>query len=119
MEDKSWIEILTALLTPTIACCAVLIAWQQWRTAERKIKQDLFNKRYAFFKRMWTIFASRIGEPEGPIEDTILLDYVHEAEFLFGEDIVNHLFKIPEKQAENCLDYDWFSSPFKKYMQLY
>lgn len=43
---KSWIDILSALLTPMIAILTGLIAYLQWKTNERKRKQDLFDMRY-------------------------------------------------------------------------
>lgn len=45
-NPKSWIDILSAGLTPIIAIVTTFIAWQQWITNERKRKQDLFDKRY-------------------------------------------------------------------------
>lgn len=43
---KSWIDILSALLAPAVATLTILIAYLQWRTNERKRKQDLFEMRY-------------------------------------------------------------------------
>jgi len=117
---ENTIDLLTALLTPTIALIAVYIAWQQWRTAEMKRKQNLFEKRYAFFQQMWHFYAGHIQNPEKvpPTFEEDLIDYVHEAEFLFGDDIIKHIFQIPKNQGKQSLDYDWFSKPFKKYMKL-
>lgn len=116
---ENWTSISSALLTPTIALIAVYIAWQQWKTAESKRKQDLFDKRYQFFSGMWEAFSSPIIDPnERLLEKEDLLDSTHKAELLFGSDIVNHIFEIPERQKQGILDYDWFIKPFKKYMQL-
>lgn len=119
-EPEYWIKILSALLTPTIALIAVYVAWQQWRTAERKRRQDLFDRRYEFFSGMWGMFSDPIVNPEArPLDVEDLLDYTHEAELLFGKDIVKHIFEIPDRQKKGSLDYDWFIKPFKKYMQLH
>lgn len=45
-NPKSWIDILSAGLTPIIAIVTTFIAWQQWVTNERTRKQNLFEKRY-------------------------------------------------------------------------
>lgn len=117
--NKDWIDILSALLTPTIAIVVAFIAYLQWRTAEEKRKQDLFDKRYKFYKLLWKHFCAYIENPNiRPLDIEDLLDFTHEAEFLFGNDIVDHMFLMPEKQAEGCVNYDWFSKPFKKYMSL-
>ena len=42
----TWIEILSATLTPTIAIVGGHIAYQQWKTSEKSRKQELFNMRY-------------------------------------------------------------------------
>jgi len=42
----SWIELLSAALTPTIAIVGGHIAYQQWKTSEKSRKQALFNLRY-------------------------------------------------------------------------
>lgn len=120
MIEPYWIKTLSALLTPAIAMFAVLIAYLQWKTAERKRKQDLFDKRYEFYQKIWHLYSRHTKSPDAmkAIQETDLLDLAHECEFLFGQDIVDHLFKIPEKQNPDCLDYDWFSKPFKKYLKL-
>ena len=43
---KDWIDVLSALLTPIVAIIAVYIAYRQWKTAEAKRRQDLFEMRY-------------------------------------------------------------------------
>jgi len=118
--SKDWIDVLSSLLTPTVALIAVYIASRQWSTSENKRKQDLFDKRFNFYQRVWGVYSQPIenGGIVNFITDIDILEYVNEAQFLFGEEIVEHLFLIPDKQKENCVDYDWFSEPFKKYMQL-
>lgn len=44
----SWIELLSAALTPTIAIVGGHIAYQQWKTSEKSRKQELFNLRYEY-----------------------------------------------------------------------
>lgn len=43
---KDWIDVLSALLTPIVTIIAVYIAYRQWKTAEAKRRQDLFEMRY-------------------------------------------------------------------------
>lgn len=45
-NPKDWVDIFSALLTPTVAIFAGIIAYQQWQTQEKQRKQDLFEKRY-------------------------------------------------------------------------
>ncbi len=115
--EKDWIDVFSALLTPTIAIVVAIIAFLQWRTAEINRRQQLFDKRYLFFKELWRRYENSVTSGRGEeldVED--LFDMIHEAEFLFGKEIADHMMKIPDKK--NVLNYDWFSEPFKKYMQL-
>lgn len=45
-SSQSWINILSALLTPTITIVGGYIAYQQWKTNEKARKLNLFEKRY-------------------------------------------------------------------------
>ena len=45
-NPKDWVDIFSALLTPTVAIFAGIIAYQQWQTQEKQRKQDLFEMRY-------------------------------------------------------------------------
>ncbi|QYM72455.1 hypothetical protein K1X45_13390 [Pseudochrobactrum sp. Wa41.01b-1] len=48
----SWIVILQALLTPTIAAVAGLVAFLQWRTAHQKVMLDLFDRRIQVYEEV-------------------------------------------------------------------
>jgi hypothetical protein len=45
----AWVTIMSALLTPTVAGIAVYIAWRQWKLADRRIRMELFDKRFAVY----------------------------------------------------------------------
>lgn len=45
-NPKDWVDVFSALLTPTVAIFAGIIAYQQWQTQEKQRKQDLFEMRY-------------------------------------------------------------------------
>ena len=48
-NQKSWIDILSALLVPTIAIIASSIAFLQWRINRCRLKHELFDRRYQQF----------------------------------------------------------------------
>jgi hypothetical protein len=115
----TWILVLSALLTPAIAVAVGCVAFLQWRTAERKRRQELFDKRFALFQRLWDAYEGKaMGEvPSADLDD--LMPLVHEAEFLFGNDVVSHMFKIGTLHgAPKHLDYEWFTQPFRKYLKI-
>ncbi len=48
----TWVSILSALATPTLALFAIFIALLQWKTAKQKIKLDLFDRRFEVYKNV-------------------------------------------------------------------
>lgn len=47
---RDCIDVLSALLTPTIAILGSFIAWQQWRINRLRLKHELFDRRYQQFE---------------------------------------------------------------------
>jgi hypothetical protein len=45
--DPHWTTYLLAMLTPLIAMIVAFIAFRQWRTAQNRLKLDLFDRRLA------------------------------------------------------------------------
>ena len=60
VQTCGWLGGLAALLTPVIAITAALIAYQQWRTANARLKFDLFELRVARFGAIMS-FIEKIG----------------------------------------------------------
>lgn len=48
-NGKDWVDYLSALLVPTIAILGAIIAFQQWRTNTKRLKHELFDRRYEQF----------------------------------------------------------------------
>ena len=45
-----WTVYLSAFATPIIALIVTFIAYQQWRTAQNKLKLDLFDRRFLIYQ---------------------------------------------------------------------
>lgn len=58
--EKDWLDVLSALAPVLISIGVAYVAFQQWRTAEKKRRQDLFDKRYKFFRRVWQIYERQV-----------------------------------------------------------
>ena len=119
LQLPTWVLIVNALALPLIALIAAAIGFLQWRTAELKRKQDLYDKRYAFFEKIWKMYCRVYHDQNaGPLFGDDLLEYEHEASFLFGDDIFRHLTEIPKHQDLSFHEYEWFIKPFRKYLSL-
>ncbi|ACE89496.1 hypothetical protein RHECIAT_CH0000503 [Rhizobium etli CIAT 652] len=83
-------QTLAALLTPTIAAIAIVIAFMQWRTAHQKVMLDLFERRLKIYDQVhevvayfWTNEGNLVGFNAGR-----KLAAAHaDARFMFGEEV--------------------------------
>lgn len=110
-----WVQYLSALLVPSLAIFGAVIAGLQWRTNERKRKQDLFDRRFAFYMKAVSYYEDFWSDRAGTSSAYDWKTLYVEAGFLFGPDIVKHLQSMNGKMK---FDIQWFSEPFGKYMQL-
>ena len=74
------------IATIAIGGIAAVIAWRQWRTAQDKVKLDLFDRRFAVFMdaRRLVSEASQLGKFTDP---TLPNEVVARGRFLFGSEI--------------------------------
>lgn len=88
-----WVQVFTALLTPTIAIGVAAIGWLQWRTAHQRVLLDLFERRMAVYDaaaeaiRPITVH----GSVRAQNSDFELLKVMRQAEMLFGKDVNDYL----------------------------
>jgi hypothetical protein len=92
------IDISKALLTPVIAIVAGYIAWQQLKTNRRKLKLDLFEKRYAVFEKIGEFIGSILTSGKvGSGKDMQFLVDTKAVGLLFSEDISTFVSEIYRK----------------------
>jgi hypothetical protein len=92
--DAHWTQVLSALLTPTIAVIVAIIAYLQWRTAQNRLKLDLFDRRFAVYDAARNLLSSVITSGKAK-EDEMLkfLAHTREAKWLFNDEIAEYLDK--------------------------
>jgi hypothetical protein len=115
----------TALSIPTIvvAVAGLIISFLQWQSNQWKRKNDLFDRRYKFFKNIESWWISLNTDPDSPDDKVIyedLIPFAREAKFLFGDDICNHILSLVKMNYSGT---PWFASdnfvgPFYKYLSL-
>lgn len=89
-------SVLQGLLTPLIAIIVACISYQQWRTNQRKLKLDLYDRRFRVYEAAKEVIL------DFPIDyDSKLLKKLYEgsvsADFLFGKEIPEYLATLYEK----------------------
>lgn len=95
MTDPHWTAYLTALLAPTVAVFGALIAYRQWRTAQNKLKLDLFDRRLQVYTAVRDYIAGVLVS--GRTSNEAELAYTTSTRgprWLFDEDIVEYLDKV-------------------------
>lgn len=119
MNTPLLVQWLSAILTPIVAIGGLVIAVLNYRHAHRKRKDDLFDRRYEFYRRLrdWWL---RTAEPDQPLVDAEdVIPIAEEARLLFGEDIAQHILSLAGKAHSGSPFFpnDDFTRPFDKYLR--
>jgi hypothetical protein len=89
------VEILKALLTPTIAGVTVYIAYQQWRTNKYKIKIDHYDRRLQVYEEVKRALSIIARDADISINDLLRFrTSTSAADFLFGPEISEYMNEI-------------------------
>lgn len=92
--DPHWTSYLSALLVPTVAVLGSVIAYRQWRTAQNKLKLDLFEKRFSVYDAARNLLASIMTSGKANDKNTFeFLSGTREAKWLLNADIADYLDK--------------------------
>jgi hypothetical protein len=87
-----------SIATLFLSVAVVMIAWQQWRVADNKLRLDLFDRRYKVYDSTRKFLAVILGEATFTLSQLAEFDIgTSDAEFLFGADIVEYLAKIRKR----------------------
>jgi hypothetical protein len=95
---KDWIDILQALLTPTVAGFGLYIAIQQWRINKNRLKHELYDRRMAVYAKLLNYLGILFQSADFNHDAfTEWLRSSYEGYFLFNDDINNYFQTISEK----------------------
>lgn len=99
--EKNLIDILSALLTPTIAILGTVIAWMQWQINQKRLKHELFLRRIELFDRISHYIADISCQGNvGQGEEMQFLRNTRNAFFIFDKDIEEYIDKIYKKSID-------------------
>lgn len=122
-EEKDLVDILAAMLTPTIALVGILLAVMNYRLAKKRRRDELFDRRYDFYKkleRVWRNTGNGAAPGAQPWLDWDDLEpWAQEAEFLFDSTVAEHIRSYADKEFKGL---PWvpdseFAEPFAKYLR--
>ena len=93
-NGKDWVDYLSALLTPTIAILGAIIAFLQWRTNSKRLRHELFDRRYEQFTVIRDFLGSimTFGKSK-PEEQMKFLTGTRGMRFIFDKEIAEYVDK--------------------------
>ena len=113
-----------AAITALLAIVTIGVNVVNYRLAVKRRKDDLFDRRYKFYKSFDKFWRSTGSEAEGASQMIVEPDDIEaweiEASFLFGEDIAKH---IRSYQGRSFKGQRWvpdadLAKPFRRYLNL-
>jgi hypothetical protein len=105
--EPHWTAYATALLTPVVAVIGAYIGWRQSRTAQNKLKLDLFEKRFAVYNKARNLLSEVMTK--GKLTDAGLYEYgagVREAKWLMDAEVAAYLSEELWNNAVHLQTYD-------------
>ncbi|MFM0298252.1 MULTISPECIES: hypothetical protein [Paraburkholderia] len=92
--DPHWTAYVSAFMVPTVAVLGVAIAYRQWRTAQNKLKLDLFEKRFAVYDASRRMLSAVMTS--GKVSDEEMFMFfagTREAKWLLSAGVADYLDK--------------------------
>jgi hypothetical protein len=95
------VNLLNALLTPTIAILTANIAWRQYLDGKTRLDLDRYEKRLAVYKAVRTFLSGAVASANVKSRDIMQLRVdTSEASFLFGRDIPDYISELVARGAK-------------------
>lgn len=96
--EKDWIDIFTALLTPTIAVFGAIIAYRQWRISQQKFRHDLYDRRFSVYTALLDLCGALLRDGKFDNQSySAWLKASHQGYFLFDEELNQYFSEVTGK----------------------
>lgn len=99
--QRDWIDVLQALLTPTLASFGILIAWLQWRPNDQRLKHERFGSRHAVVQALRHFLQSIVVK--GDVSEDERLNFLSASagsRFIFDKNISEYLSEVHDKAVD-------------------
>lgn len=100
-QGTSWVEVLSALLTPAIALIALFIAYQQYRVNQFRLRHELYERRLRVYKAVQSFLSDIVRE--GGTDYPRCAEFYREASeavFLFEPSVQEYIEEIYSKAID-------------------
>ncbi|NOX65269.1 MAG: hypothetical protein GXO85_05590 [Chlorobi bacterium] len=99
--EASWIDILSALLTPVIALIALYIAYHQHKINEQRLRHETYERRLKIYKTVQKHLSNIVRERKTTYQQCSEY-YIEasEATFLFDNSVQKKIYEIHQKSID-------------------
>jgi hypothetical protein len=114
---NEFITTLSAILTPIVAVTGTILAIQQWKLSDRKLRHDLYERRLEIYMALTSLFATVEIEANVTHEERLKFSVkTRESHFLFSDKIKVYLEEVFKAAVEvhtqfKMLDLNWAERP--------
>jgi len=93
--ENNWIDVLSALMTPTIGVMAILIAYQQYKVNSNRLRHELYERRLRVYKSVQSFLSEIIRDADIEYQRCgLFYSEASEAVFLFDKNIQDYIDKL-------------------------
>jgi hypothetical protein len=104
--QKDWIDVLVALMTPTIAIVGSFLAYQQWKINRTRLRHELYDRRMAVYSKLMNYLSAILQEASFPRDAfSEWLPASYEGFFLFDDRLHTYIERLNAKSRafrSNC-----------------
>jgi len=101
INATNWIDVLSALLVPTIAVVGIYVAFQQYRINIQRLRHETYERRLAVYKCLQRYLSEILRDGKTTYDRALQFNSeASEAAFLFDESVQNKIDEIYEKSIK-------------------
>ena len=104
---QSWVDVLSALLVPTIAIVGLFIAYQQYQINKQRLRHETYERRLAVYKAVQWYLSEILRD--GKTNYSRALEFnseASEATFLFDDSVQELIDEIYQKSIDMVANYE-------------
>ncbi len=99
--ETTWIDVFSALLTPTIALIAVYIAFQQHKINKQRLRHETYERRLAVYKAVQKHLSIILRKGKATYDEcSEFYSEASEAAFLFDKSVQDKIDEIYKKSID-------------------
>lgn len=107
VSGQSWIDIMSALLVPTIAIVGIYIAYQQYRINKQRLRHETYERRLAVYKAVQRYLSEILRDGKTSYDRALQFNSeAAEATFLFDESVQQRIDEIYQKSIDMVANYE-------------